>query len=137
MASFPRTNGIGNAVKGFNFDQGNVHYTQDNIKAFIINAGEALTNKDGDAAYETQASVEQILNIVRPVAYYSASTATTISVITDYVGASASILQTEIQARGNVLITDYITFTGTAFWNNTWANLGAVTVTSASSFTVA
>ena len=137
MASFPRTNGIGNAVNGFNFQQGTIHYTQDNIRAFLINAGEALTNKDGDAAYETQASVEQILNIVRPVAYFSASTSTNITVVTDYVGADASILQTEIQARGNVLITDYITVTGSPFWNNTWANLGAVTVTSATSLTAA
>ena len=137
MASFPRTNGIGNATNGFNFVQGTIHYTQDNVKAFLINAGEALTNKDGDAAYETQASVEQILNIVRPVAYFSASTSTNITVVTDYVGADASILQTEIQARGNLLVTDYITVTGTPFWNNTWANLGAVTVTSATSLTAA
>jgi hypothetical protein len=137
MASFPRTNGIGNATDGFNFQQGTIRYTQENINAFIINAGEALTTKDGDAAYETQASIESILNIVRPVAYYSASTDTNITVITDYVSANANILQTEIQARGNIFINDYITVTGTPFWNNTWANLGKVTVTSATSLTAA
>ena len=137
MASFPRTTGIGNATNGWNFDQGNVHITQQNIKAYIIDAGEALTTKDGDAAYETQASVEQILNIVRPVIYYSANSSNTITVFTDYVGSAAAILQTEIQARGNVLITDYVTITGTPFWNNTWANLGKVTVTSATSLTAA
>lgn len=135
MALYPRTTGIGNGNIGFAFQQGTIHYASQNLRTFLIDSGEPLTNKDGDALYETKASIESIMNEVQPIIWFSENASNTITVVTDTNGTSASDLQTRIQAKGNVLVTDYLgnVYNGSTyvFWNNTWANLSAVTVTTA------
>ena len=108
-----------------NYIQGTIQYTAQNVRAFLVNFGEPLTDKDGDAAGEIDQSIEVAMKIVQPLVYYSASTSNTVSVITDISGVTASDLQTRLQAQGNVLLT------------NGWANLAAVTVTAATSLTAA
>ena len=124
MATFTRVNGIGNSDNGFEFQQGFIHYTQQNVKAWLINLGEALTNKDADAAGEINQSIEVAMGIVQPMIYFSANTATTITAITDISGLTDADLQGRLRAYGNVQ-----TSTGN------WANLAAATVTAAVTIT--
>ena len=102
MATFTRTNGIGNSDNGFEFVQGTVHYNAQNMKAFIIDAQAALTNQDADAAGEVDQAVEAVLRVVQPLIYFSASTAQTITVITDIAGVTAADLEDRIQALGTI-----------------------------------
>ncbi len=96
-----RTNGIGNATTGFVFQQGTIRYVAENLKAFLIDAGSALTAQDADAAGEVDQAVEAILREVQPVIYFSANTAQTITVICDG-PRSAADLQARIRALGTV-----------------------------------
>lgn len=124
MATFTRVNGIGNSDNGFEFQQGFVHYTQQNVKAWLIDLGEALTNKDADAAGEVNQSIEVAMGIVQPMIYFSANTATTITAVTDTSGLTAADIQLRLRAYGNVQTS-----------SGNWANLAAAVVTSAVSLT--
>ena len=102
------------------FAQGTV-YSEANLAAFLIDAQAALTTED-DTDGE---AMQQILNLVQPLMYYSAGTAQTITVIVDKSQWDATSLQRQIQHLG-----------ATAGGSNNF-NLSSATVVAASSLTAA
>ncbi len=110
-----RVNGIGNGNVGFHFQQGTIRYMAENVKAFVIQTGAALTTQDADAAGEVDQAVELILREVQPLIYYSSATSANITIVCDS-GQRADDLETRVQSIGNVLT------------SGGWANLSVATV---------
>lgn len=110
-----RVNGIGNGNVGFHFQQGTIRYMAENVKAFVIQTGGALTTQDADAAGEVDQAVELILREVQPLIYYSSATSANITIVCDS-GQRAEDLETRVQSIGNVLT------------SGGWANLSVATV---------
>ena len=96
-------------------------YSTSSLKAFLIDAQAALTTED-DTSGE---AMEQIIALVQPHMYYSASTAQTITVICDGHSWDATSMQRQIQALGS-----------TAGGSNNF-DLSSATVVEASSLTAA
>ena len=115
-----RVNGIGNANVGYHFQQGTIRYMAENVRAFVIQTGAALTSQDADADGEVDQAVELILREVQPLVYYSAATSPNITIICDNVQ-GADQLQDRVRSIGNVLT------------SGGWANLSVATVNQATS----